>query len=521
MKYIKSRWKKFYLAAAFFLLGLLPYLASVVLDGSASGNPAAYARAFAVSAAGLAIRYFPHILTVYVLFIAILVFFEERNPDRTILWLMTLIFLPVVGIILYLLLGPDMKRVRMRKLFKPARAYPGAEDIDLGMLSEHAVKMSILAYRSSSAPICGRNSAELLTDGEKTFEAIKRELKRASRYINIEYYIFEDDRLGREISAILAERSRAGVKVRMTVDGVGSWKLGRELIGKLQGAGVLFHTFMPVSFPFFHSRLNYRNHRKIIVIDGEAAFTGGMNVGTEYLGEGPLGYWRDTHVLFRGEAVRALNEIFLSDWNISSGEKLSATDAEFSAPDGAHAPLPVVPLQIVPSGGSAWRSIRQMYFTMITGAQTRIWITTPYMIPGEAIQEALRTAALSGVDVRLLIPCESDHFLSHWASFSNIEDLLRAGVRIWLYKKGFLHAKTLVMDDEIASIGTANLDSRSLDINFEIQSFIYDEKICSRMSEHFLKDIEGSEECVLSNWESRGIRSKILESIGRLWSSQV
>ncbi|MDR2779718.1 MAG: cardiolipin synthase [Synergistaceae bacterium] len=517
MKYVRSRWKKLYLAGAFFLLGLIPYLTSVILDGSEKGNPAAYARALAV----LAARYLPHILTVYVLFIAVLVFFEERNPDRTILWLMTLIFLPVVGIILYLLLGPDMKRVRMRKLFIPARTYPGTEDIDLGMPSEHAVKMSTLAYRSSSAPICVRNSAELFVDGGKAFEAVRRELKRASRYINIEYYIFEDDRLGREISEILAERSRAGVKVRMTVDGVGSWKLGRDLTRGLQDAGVLFHTFMPVSFPFFHSRLNYRNHRKIIVIDGEVALTGGMNVGIEYLGEGPLGYWRDTHVIFTGEAVRALNEIFLSDWNISSGEKLSAADVEFSAPGAARADLPILPLQIVPSGGSAWRSIRQMYFAMISGARSRIWITTPYMIPGDAIQEALRTAALSGVDVRLLIPRKSDHFLSHWASFSNVEDLLRAGVRIWFYKKGFLHAKTLVMDEEIASVGTANLDNRSLDINFELQAFIYDSKICSLMAGHFLKDLDESEECVLSTWENRGIRHKVLESLGRLWSSQV
>jgi cardiolipin synthase len=521
MRHIKSRWGKFYLAGAFFLLGLIPYIASAVSNGGSGGNFAGYIHASASAAAGFLLRYLPHILTVYILSIATLVFMEERNPDRTILWLMTLIFLPVAGIALYILLGPDMKRMRTRKLFVPTRTYPGAGDIDLRMLPEKTVKISTLAYRSSSAPICARNSAELIIDGENTFGAVKRELKRASRYINIEYYIFNDDRLGREIAEILAERSRAGVKVRMTVDGVGSWKLGRKLISELQGSGVSFHTFMPVSFPFFHSRLNYRNHRKIIVIDGDVAFMGGLNVGTEYLGEGPLGYWRDTHAVFRGEAVRAFNEIFISDWNISSGENLSAADAEFSASADDRAGFPVVPLQVVPSGGSAWRSIRQMYFAMITGARTRIWITTPYMIPGDAIQEALKTAALSGVDVRLLIPYKRDHFLSHWASFSNVEDILRAGARVWFYKKGFLHAKTLLMDGEIASVGTANLDSRSLDINFEIQSFIYDEKICAQMAEYFLKDLEDSEECTLSAWTNRGIRSKILESVGRLWSSQV
>jgi cardiolipin synthase len=290
----------------------------------------------------------------------------------------------------------------------------------------------------------------------------------------------------------------------------------------LQSAGVKVRTFMPVSFPFFHSRLNYRNHRKIIVIDGNVAFTGGLNIGVEYLGEGPLGHWRDTHALFRGETVRALNKIFLEDWKISSGEVLSPDDPMFLPGDpGSAANLPVVPSQIVPSGGAAWRSIRQMYFMMITESRQRIWITTPYLIPGEAILEALKTAALSGVDVRLLIPLRSDHFLSHWAGWSNIEDLLRSGVRIWLYKKGFVHAKTLVADDEIASLGTANLDNRSLDINFEVQAFIYDGKICAQLAEQFLKDMKDSDECSLAGWERRGIWPKILESLGRLWSSQV
>jgi cardiolipin synthase len=394
--------------------------------------------------------------------------------------------------------------------------------MDWGRVSDKVIKMSTLAFRNSSSPICECNQIELFYEGERVFEAIKRELAGASHFINIEYYIFHDDPLGREIADILAERSRAGVRVRMTVDGVGSWTLGKGLIKKLREAGVRLRTFMPVSFPFFHSRLNYRNHRKIIVVDGVAAFTGGFNVGAEYIGRGPLGYWRDTHVLFKGEAAEALNKIFLADWKISSGEDIPPGDGEFCpAAPGTQGELPLSPVQIVPSGGTAWHAVRQMYFRMIADAQMRIWITTPYLIPDEAISEALRNAALSGVDVRILIPFESDHFLSHWAGLSNVEDLLRSGVRVWFYKKGFMHAKTLVMDDEVASVGTANLDNRSLAINFEVQAFIYDENICAGLASQFLKDLADSEECSLQGWEKRGVGSKILESMGRLWSAQV
>jgi cardiolipin synthase len=520
MKYAAPPWKKYLIAA--FALGLSPYLLSVLVDGAREEGLMGRAIHAAVNLWGLLADYAPYILTLYVIAIAALVFFEERNPDRTILWLMTLIFIPVAGIALYMFFGPDMKRARRKKMFRPTRSYPAAEDMDWGRASDKVIKLSTLAFRNSSSPICECGHIELFFDGDAVFEAIRRELAGAARYINIEYYIFQDDPLGREIADILAERSRAGVRVRMTVDGVGSWRLGKSLIKKLRSSGVTLRTFMPVSFPFFHSRLNYRNHRKIIVVDGISAFTGGFNVGVEYLGRGPLGYWRDTHVLFKGEAAGELNKIFLSDWKISSGEHLPPEDAEFCpGPLGAHEELPLSPVQIVPSGGTAWHSVRQMYFRMIADAQMRIWITTPYLIPDEAISEALRNSALSGVDVRILIPFESDHFLSHWAGLSNVEDLLRSGVRVWFYKKGFMHAKTLVMDDEVASVGTANLDNRSLAINFEVQAFIYDENICADLASQFLKDLADSEECSLQEWEKRGVGSKVLESLGRLWSSQV
>ncbi|MDR3254417.1 MAG: cardiolipin synthase [Synergistaceae bacterium] len=515
-------WRKFLtIAAAAFILGLLPYLWHMAFMDSPDVGFAEYLSRSAAESMKLLSEYVPLIAAAYVACIALLIFLEGQNPDRTILWLMTLIFLPVAGIILYMLLGPDMKRIKMRRLFKPTKSYPSTKKFDWGR-TPAVRRVSILAYHNSSSGICERCGVEILIDGAATFSSIKRELRRAKRYINIEYFIFRDDALGREIAEILSERARDGLAVRMAVDGVGSWKLGRGLKSTLTDSGVLVKTFMPVSFPALHSAINYRNHRKIIVIDGEVAFTGGLNIGLDYVGKGPLGKWRDTHVLFRGDAVRALNAIFLSDWAICTGENFSPYEPAFAPPPGASATLPFTPTQIVAGGsGSAWRSIHQIFFTMITSAEKRIWITTPYLVPNEAILDALRVSALSGVDVRILLPKKSDHFLSHWAGFSNIEDLLRAGVRIWLYTDGFVHAKTLVMDDAIASVGTANLDNRSLEINFEVQAFIYDSKICSEVAGHFMADIETSEECLLGSWEKRGLGPKVLESLGKLWSSQI
>ncbi|MDR1943206.1 MAG: cardiolipin synthase [Synergistaceae bacterium] len=513
--------KKFLaVAVTAFILGLSPYLWQTVPDDA---NFTAFIAKTLLVTWILLKNYLPHIITIYIACAAALIFFEERNPDRTILWLMTLVFLPVIGLILYTLLGPDLKRIKMRKLFVPAKPYPRIERLDWRNAPARVRKMSLLAFRNSCAEICERVGVEILVDGEATFASIKEELSKARRYVNIEYFIFKNDRLGGQIADILAERSRAGVKVRLSVDGVGGRKFSRSLKKSLQDAGVEVKTFMPVSFPFLRSGLNFRNHRKIIVIDGDTAFTGGLNIGVEYLGEGPLGHWRDTHAIFRGDAVRALNAIFLSDWKISSGEDLSPDDPQFApSKTGAQTDLPVTPTQIVPSGSaSAWRSIQQIFFLMIAEAQKRIWITSPYLAPDTAILEALKIAALSGVDTRLIIPEKGDHFLSYWAGMSNVEDLLRSGVRIWTYANGFIHAKTLIMDDAIASVGTANLDNRSLAINFEVQAFIYDGKICSILEEQFLKDFEDSNECLLPEWEKRGLGSKALESLGKLWSSQV
>lgn len=529
MKTNEPIWKKFLTVAIFaFILGLLPYfwmsIKGTLLDMGPSGiTLTAYSRDMLAGVWAFAVRYAPHLLSLYIISIAILIFFEGQNPDRTILWLITLAIFPIFGIILYVILGPDLKRMKNRKLFRPCKSYPCITS-PLGQhVPSRVQKLSVLAYRSAAAEIWEHGEVEILIDGEETFSSIKRALKQAKRYINIEYFIFKDDRLGREIIDILCERAAAGVRIRMMTDGVGSWKLGYKAVKKMHGAGVSFKTYMPVSFPFFHSTINFRNHRKIIVVDGDVAFTGGLNVGVEYLGEGHLGNWRDTHALFRGDSVYALNSIFLEDWRVSAGEELFPDDKELAPTDPeACGNMPFLPMQIVASGSnSPWHAIGQMYLSMIAEAKERIWITSPYLVPDTAIMSALQVAALSGVDVRILIPSTMDHFLVYWAGRSNIETLLRAGVRIWRYTNGFVHAKTLLMDNDVASVGTANLDNRSLEINAEVQAFIYDEEICESFASQFLLDINDAEECILSSWEKRGLKDKILESVGRLWTSQI
>lgn len=523
MKNDRLAWKKYALtAAAAFVLGLLPYFILVVSTGSVGLTLPQYAAEIGALAWRTVSKYAPHILTAYIAGVALLIFLEGQNPDRTILWLVTLAFVPILGIVLYVLLGPDLKRLKNRKLFKPVKSYPTIVSPLEEKTPVRVKKSAVLAFRSSGADIMERGEVRILIDGEETFAQIKAALRGAKRYIHIEYFIFQNDRLGGEIAEILCEKARQGVKVRMTTDGVGS-RISRKRIRQLLAAGVEYKTFMPVSFPAFHSGINFRNHRKIVVVDSDVAFTGGLNVGVEYLGEGRLGKWRDTHAQFTGEAVYALNDIFLQDWEIASGESLSPDHAQFAATEPEHcAALPFLPIQIVASGSaSPWHSISDMYFLMIAEAQKRIWIATPYLVPGEAIMKALTIAALSGVDVRLLIPDKPDHFLVFWAGRSNIEMLLRAGVRIWFYTDGFIHAKTVLMDDTIASVGTANLDNRSLEINFEVQAFIYDAQMCAIFERDFLRDLDHSRECQLSEWEKRGAGFRVLESMGRLWSSQI
>ena len=466
-----------------------------------------------------------HITIIYAAVIAFVIFMEGQNPDRTILWMLALIFLPVFGVVLYLVIGPDFRSLRNRKRFRPSKKY-GFDESPFPHEVEEQFLIGRMLHACSGAELLTRNRVEILINGEETFPALERALAEAKNYIHMEFFIVRSDELGARIGALLKDAASRGVRVRLLYDAVGSWSLKRGFVKDLEDAGIDCRSFMPVALPIFRRQMNFRNHRKIVVVDGAVGFTGGLNIGVEYEGRGPLGFWRDTFVRLEGEAVAELHKIFLNDWCVSSGEApRGGCECERDFHDGGSEgrdSLPFLPMQVVSSGvDSVWHSIAKGYYGMISRARERVWITSPYLVPGPELMNAMVASSLSGVDVRVMIPAKKDHFLSFWGGRSYIEPLLRAGVRVFMYENGFIHTKSVLSDCCCASVGTCNMDVRSLDINFENQLFIYDRNITESFAAQFERDMESCRELTISEWEARPVWQKVLESFGRLYSAQI
>lgn len=463
-------------------------------------------------------RYVYWILGGYALLAALVIFLEEQNPDRAIIWLATLLLFPFVGLLAYIVIGPDVRSVGHRwRVHRTSRRRSRVRA--LGEVEGPDAKSGLerLLAASCGAVPTKRNSVEMLLDGEATFGAIEKALYNAEDYIHMEYFSIASDGLGTKIKNLLLERVKAGVSVRVLYDAVGSWHMGRPYIEELRSAGVEIEPFMPTAFARFRSSINHRDHRKIIVVDGRLGFVGGLNIGDMYLGLKPkMGYWRDTHIQVSGEAVRELNREFLSHWGQCTGKYMDYHGFAYVPPTEAD----TTPVQIATSGpGKDFRAIADGYFYMIASAERRIWITTPYLVPGSSICTALIVAAKSGIDVRIIIPSEADHTLVFWASQFNVDQLLRSGVRIFSYRNGFIHAKTAVMDGAIVSVGTANLDTRSLEVNYEIQAFIRSRSVAEEFERAFLDDLEKCHEETLANRQNRPFYKKVQDAVGRLWSS--
>ncbi len=469
-------------------------------------------------------------LTIYSFFIAVVIFLESKNSSKTVAWLLILFIFPVVGFILYIFLGQNIRKKYKFRKKKYEDFQPMSDNVDLQkkLIQDLSVfkngrsnvrnRLISLLLRNSDSPFTINNKVEVLTNGKATFKSIIEELKKATDHIHLEYFIIRNDNISNEIKEILIEKAQNGVEVRLIYDSVGCWRLSREYVKQLKNAGVQVHQFFPVFMPVLSRELNYRNHRKIIVIDGKIGFLGGLNIGDEYLGYDPkLGFWRDTHLKIEGEGVYSLQNVFLMDWRFVTKEQISSPKYY---PKLIHYGEELI--QITSSGpDSDWKSIMQAYFTMISNAEDKIWITTPYLVPGESINTALMVAALSGVDVRIIIPDRPDHLLVYWASRGNIEDLLRAGVKVYSYVKGFIHSKVLLVDGIAATVGSANLDIRSLEINFEVNSFIYEENVIKRLEYDFERDLKNSKEILLEEYTKRSIFDKFKESIGVLFSPLV
>jgi len=471
--------------------------------------------------------FFSYVFAIYIGLICVVVFFENRNPSKTMAWLLVLTLLPGVGFVLYMFLGQNLRKIKKVKNkivsdeeYGRVAARKQMEMVDqLKSINESGSRVDNrlvrLLLKNSNSPFSTGNKIKILTNGEETFDEIFKQIGKAQKCINIEYFIIKNDDIGVQFKNLLIEKAREGLEIRLIYDAVGSWRLGKAYVEELRAVGIKVFPFLPVFMPFISRELNYRNHRKIITIDGKTGFVGGLNVGDEYLGrDKKMGFWRDTHMMIKGEGVFCLQNIFVKDWCFVSGEVLEG-EYHFPSPESDGESI----IQVAASGPDTdWMTILQAYFTMIATAEKRIWITTPYLVPEESLMMALKTAALSGVDVRIIIPSKPDHFFVYWASRNNIDDLLKAGVHIYEYTKGFVHSKILIVDGIGSSVGTANLDIRSMEINFEVNAFIYDKVVAQKLESDFEQDMLDSREILLEERLKRGIKEKFLESVGRLAS---
>jgi cardiolipin synthase len=465
------------------------------------------------------------LMTLSVIFIGFVIFLENRHPSKTVTWLIVLGSFPLVGFVFYLLFGRNYRKEKMyrKKYFLDKQAFLTVEGEDdprseekLSLMGEHQGKLFSLAQKLGNSPISFDTSTKILTNGEETFHHILENLKRARHHIHLEYYIVRHDHIGQEIKSILIERASQGVKIRFLYDAVGSWQLSKLYIKELKNAGIETVPFGPVKLPFLNNKFNFRNHRKIIVIDGTIAFVGGLNIGDEYLGRNKsIGYWRDTHLMLRGEAVRTLQLIFLQDWYYMTNH--SFLTSEYLSPqidNVSHGGVQLI------AGGpdNEFSVIKDIFFSMINSAEKSVWIASPYFIPDEDIFTAIKVAALSGIDVRLLVPNRPDKRIVFHASRSYFPELLEAGVKVYEYERGFMHSKFIIVDHELASIGTSNMDMRSFHLNFEVNAFLFRTKSTQKLVSEYINDLEFANQLELVTFQQRHIGYRLLESTSRLLS---
>jgi cardiolipin synthase len=472
-------------------------------------------------------RIFSFVFLITAIPVAVMIILEKRSPFKTIAWVLVLILIPIFGLVFYLFFGQEYRKQklfsrrgvkslsRLRQLsIKQLREI---ERTDLNLSEDVIEKKNLirLLLNNSDSLLTTGNQLKLLNNGTETFEAIFKAIKSAKHHIHLEYYIFDNDKIGNQLKKLLIEKSREGIEIRIIIDDVGSWSLKEKFLDELRENGIEIYPFMEVRFPRLTSRVNFRNHRKILIVDGIIGFTGGINIADRYIvGKPKIGPWRDTHLQITGDAVAAMQVVFAADWYFVINENLGREKYFPPLTEGEGTPV-----QISASGpDSDWENIEQAYLVAILNARKYVYLTTPYLMPPQTLVTALKTAALSGVDVRIIIPEKSDAITPKWCSFSYVEQFLEAGIKIYFYQKGFIHSKTLMIDDVFSTIGTTNLDFRSLETNFEINAFVYERKFTRLMLKHFIHDLRDSREIKLAEWEKRPWHFKLRESLAHIVS---
>lgn len=454
--------------------------------------------------------------------IEIVISLENRQPGKVLVWSVVLAALPISGLFIFLIFG----RIRKYQIFEDKHLSPNKQrEISVKQINNLAKKsfsedqakkkLAQLSLKNSSALLTANNKIVVFGNAEDKFRELFQALEGANHHIHIEYYILKEDEIGSDLREILNRKSREGVQVRLIVDGLGSHSLTSPFLSSLKQAGVEVKLFFPLKPANLGSKLNLRNHRKIVIVDGQTGFLGGMNVGDEYLSRNPkLGYWRDTHLKVQGEAVHVLQQIFFNDWFFVTGQQI-IEPTYYPMPEkiGDHL------MQIIAGGpDSPWQSIQQVFFAALTGAEKRIIIETPYFIPNDGIISALQTAALSGVDVKLIVQGVAEYKITYWATRSYYEDLLRAGVKIYQYNKGILHSKVTIVDDSISIVGSANYDLRSFQLDFEINALLYSEEMVKRLESDLNFDLTNSKLINNDDYYQRSLIERLKEANAHLLS---
>ncbi|MEG2612859.1 MAG: cardiolipin synthase [Alistipes sp.] len=448
--------------------------------------------------------------------IILVVITDNRNPLKTTPWILILMFVPLVGILFYFFFGQNLSKrhIISHRTRKRITTYPEqAEEAGAHIPDNFLPLVNLLIRTIHAAPFYGSRLTPYV-DGASKMDALLEAIARAEDHIHLQYYIFADDATGHRLQKALIAKAREGIEVRILYDDVGCNGVKRAFFDAMRNEGVAVHAFLHVRFPLFTSKVNYRNHCKIVVIDGRVGFFGGMNIANRYVDGTAWGVWRDTHFKLEGSAVYGLQASFLSDWSATTRTHL-ASDRFYPAAKSYTDNL----MQIVTSGPfGQWRVLMQAVSFAFANAKQRIWIETPYFLPTEVLQMALQTAALGGIDVRLMLPKRTDSKVVGLASHSFLDAVIRAGVKVSFYTAGFLHSKLLIVDDDLAMVGSANMDFRSFEHNFEIDAFVYDRAFNARLSEIYMHDMAQCLPVIPAHWlhRSRGLR--LAESCMRLFS---
>ncbi|MBR5849561.1 MAG: cardiolipin synthase [Alistipes sp.] len=456
--------------------------------------------------------------TLSIVGVILVIISENRNPLKSMPWLIVLVLTPVLGLLLYFFFGQNLSKRRniTRRMRRKIDSYiASTNQIEHPEVVEYLRPLERLLIESGHAiPLYG-SRFEIFADGASKMEALLDAIEKAEHHIHLQYYIIDNDETGRRLRDALVRKAKSGIEVRLLYDDVGSRSLGKEFFAPMIEAGIEVHEFLHVQFPRFTSKVNYRNHRKVVVIDGRIGFFGGMNIADRYVKGNRLGAWRDTHFRVEGGIVGGLQMSFLNDWHATTNQQQCFTERYYRVEN-----CPTQNVVQLLSGGplGQWRTLQQAAGLAISRAKRRIWIETPYYLPSEPLNNALQTAALAGIDVRLMLPLRSDAPLVDLAVHSYLDDMLKAGVKVLFYTGGFLHSKLMLIDDELAVVGSANLDFRSFEHNFEINGFVYDRDFVAQLAALYQQDEQLCHTVTAGEWFRRSRIRRMAESTMRLFS---